>query len=70
MKEPGLDGRHRDKDGQIRAKNGNTRIGTIREEYGPGVLPGVSPQAKLETILQRTGAPSLTQLLKPKQPRG
>jgi hypothetical protein len=33
-KQPGLDDRYRDNDGQTRAKNGNTRIDTLREIYG------------------------------------
>ena len=32
---PGLDDRCRDKDGEIRRKNGNTRVDTLREIYGP-----------------------------------
>jgi hypothetical protein len=41
MKKPmktGLDGRKRDEDGQIRKKNGNTLVRTLREEYGPDKL--------------------------------
>jgi hypothetical protein len=30
MKEPGLDGRHRDKDGEIDRKRSNTRVDTLR----------------------------------------
>ena len=33
-KQPGLDDRHRDENGQTRAKNSNTRIDTLRQIYG------------------------------------
>ena len=63
-KQPGLDGRHRDQDGQIRAKNGNTRVDTLRETYGENFAPGVRGDMHLDTLLGRTGAPSLSQLVK------
>lgn len=66
----GLDGRDRDKNGQIRAKNGNTHISTLRGEYGPHILPGVPGNTKLDTVLHRTGTPSLSQLLKPQHRKG
>jgi hypothetical protein len=62
-KEPGLDGRHRDENGRISEKHGNTLVGTLRETYGPDFLPGVRSDAKLETIRDRTGK-SLTELVK------
>jgi hypothetical protein len=34
----GLDDRHRDKDGRISEKHGNTEVGTLREEYGQDFL--------------------------------
>jgi hypothetical protein len=34
MQQPGLDQRHRDKDGTIARKHGNTLIRTLRETYG------------------------------------
>jgi hypothetical protein len=61
-KQPGLDGRHRDEDGRISEKHGNTLVGTLRETYGPDFLPGVRSDAKLETIRERTGQ-SLTELV-------
>jgi hypothetical protein len=59
-----LDERCRDRDGEIRRKNGNTRVGTLRETYGPGFAAGVRSDAKLSTVLQRAGARSLSELLK------
>jgi hypothetical protein len=53
---PGLDDRCRDRDGEIRRKNGNTRVDTLRETYRPGFAPGVRGDAKLSTVLERTGA--------------
>jgi hypothetical protein len=60
----GLDDRCRDKDGEIRQKNGATRVGTLRETYGEGFAPHVRSDMKLDTLLERTGARSLTELLK------
>lgn len=64
MKQPGLDGRHRDQNGQIRAKNGNTRVDTLRETYGDNFAPGVRGDMQLDTLLARTGAQSLSELVK------
>ena len=40
-KQPGLDDRHRDKSGQTREKNSNTRIDTLRDICGPDFAPGL-----------------------------
>jgi hypothetical protein len=61
---PGLDRRCRDNDGEIRHKNGATRIGTLRQTYGDNFAPGVRSDMKLDTLLDRTGSKSLSQLLK------
>ncbi len=61
---PGLDGRHRDADGRISEKHGNTRVDTLRETYGDRFAPGVRCDAHLRTVLDRTGPPSLSQLVK------
>jgi hypothetical protein len=63
-RQPGLDGRHRDVDGRISEKHGNTRVDTLRETYGDGFAAGVRGDAHLRTALDRTGAPSLSKLLK------
>jgi hypothetical protein len=62
--QPGLDGRHRDADGRISEKHGNTRVDTLRETYGDQFAPGVRGDAHLRTLLDRTGAPSLSQFVK------
>ena len=60
----GLDGRQRDADGEIRKKRGDTKIGTLRKEYGNNFATGVRSDARLDTVLMRTGAGSLSELLK------
>jgi hypothetical protein len=61
---PGLDDRCRDRDGEIRRKNGSTRVGTLRETYGERFAPGVRSDMKLDTLLERRGASSLSELVK------
>ena len=63
-KQTGLDGRHRDVNGQIREKNGNTRIDTLRETYGDNFAPDIRGDAHLRTLLDRTGSNSLSDYLK------
>jgi hypothetical protein len=60
----GLDGRHRDKDGEISKKHGNTLIGTLRETYGPDFARGEAETAKLADVLHRLDEPSLASLLR------
>ena len=62
--QPGLDGRHRDANGEIDRKHGNTLIGTLRQTYGSNFAQGRRSDMKLETLLQETGSPSLSQYLK------
>jgi hypothetical protein len=62
--QPGLDGRHRDSNGAIRHKNGNTRIDTLRETYGDGFAKGYRGDMKLATLLERTSSESLRDYLK------
>jgi len=59
-KQPGLDGRHRDQNGQIRAKNGNTQIDTLRQTYGEDFAAGRRGDMKLENYLKDEGFSSLT----------
>jgi hypothetical protein len=63
-KQPGLDGRHRDADGQIRHKNGNTRVDTLRETYGNDFAKDYRGDLKLENLLERERAASLSDYLK------
>jgi hypothetical protein len=63
-KQPGLDGRHRDVDGKIRSKNGNTLVDTLRETYGEAFAKGHRSDMKLETLLDRTTFKSLSDYLR------
>jgi len=63
-KQPGLDHRHRDNNGQTREKNANTRVDTLRQTYGEGFAPGIRGDAHLRTVLDRAGAESLSEYLK------
>lgn len=56
----GLDDRCRDQNGEIRRKNGSTRIGTLRDIYGPNFAPGSRSDKKLDTLLDQTGSDSLS----------
>ena len=60
-KQPGLDGRHRDKDGSTSEKKGNTRIDTLRKTYGVNFGGNIRGDAHLSTLLKRKGCDSLDQ---------
>jgi hypothetical protein len=60
----GLDGRMRDRDGEIRRKRSDTLVGTLRNEYGESVAPGYRSDTKLGTVLDREGIERLDELLK------
>ena len=66
MPASGLDGRHRDQNGQISQKHGNTQVGTLREIYGDEFAKGTRSDAKLSTVLKNSGASSLSQYIKKK----
>jgi hypothetical protein len=61
----GLDGRERDKNGQIREKRGDTRVGTLRQEYGDDFAKGYRSDTKLETVREDTRK-SLSEIAKNK----
>lgn len=63
MKQPGLDKRHRDKNGEISRKHGNTLIRTLRQTYGPKFALGLPDNLKLSDVLQILDEPSLSQLV-------
>ena len=62
----GLDDRHRDENGQIDRKHGNTLVGTLRETYGDAFAQGSRSDMKLKTLLRESGANSLSDYLKNK----
>ena len=62
----GLDERCRDDNGTIRRKRSDTLIGTLRQEHGDDFAAGMRSDATLGTLLERTGAESLTAYLRRK----
>jgi len=62
MKEQGLDGRHRDKDGEISRKHGNTLVGTLRKIYGKPFAAGYPDATILSDVLHQLNETSLSQL--------
>jgi hypothetical protein len=70
MEQPGLDNRHRDKNGQIARKHGNTLISTLRQTYGQHFAADCPADAKLVDVLHRLDEPSLTHLVHDLQQHG
>ncbi|RFP17889.1 hypothetical protein D0T25_20580 [Duganella sp. BJB488] len=50
MKEPGLDNRHRDKDGTIQQKRSDTQNQNLSQP-----IPGFGPKTTLGTMREKTG---------------
>ena len=63
-KNPGLDGRSRDANGEIREKRGDTLVRTLRQTYGPDFAKGIRGDARLDTLRDRAGGQSLTKITK------
>ena len=63
MKEPGLYGRHRDKNGEISKKHGNTLVSTLRKIYGSTFAAGQPCTATLSDVLADLNETSLSQLV-------
>jgi hypothetical protein len=59
-----LDGRYRDKSGSIDKKHGNTRVASLRKEYGPGFAKGHRKDKMLKTLSKKTGSASLHEYLR------
>ena len=64
MEQPGLDQRHRDRNGEIDRKHGNTLISTLRLTYGAGFAPGFPGHMKLSDVLRTLDEPSLSRLVR------
>lgn len=62
--EPPLHGRHRDKNGEISKKHGNTLVSTLRQTYGPNFAKGHADSQRLSDLLHELDEPSLRQLIK------
>jgi hypothetical protein len=60
----GLDRRHRDKGGRIEKKHGNTRVGSLRKEYGESFAKGHRKDMMLKTLLKQTSSTSLHEYLR------
>lgn len=60
MSKPALDGRHRNKDGEISDKHGNTLVCTLRKVYGQGFAAGFPKTAKLSEVMLQLNETSLS----------
>jgi len=65
----GLDERHRDRDGTISRKHGNTKVGTLRMEFGEQFAEGRRSDLLLKNLLAESGASSLDDYLKHRRKR-
>jgi hypothetical protein len=63
MEQPGLHGRHRDRNGELSKKHGNTLVRTLRKVYGEHFAEGCSPEERLSDVLQKMDEPSLSRLV-------
>ena len=64
MSKAGLDNRHRNHDGEISRKHGNTLIHTLRKTYGPRFAPGCADHAKLSDVVRKLDELSLSHLIR------
>jgi hypothetical protein len=62
MSKAGLDHRHRNKDGEISGKHGNTLIRTLRKVYGQSFAAGYPETERLSEVLLKLNETSLSQL--------
>ncbi len=60
-------GRHRDKNGGISRKHGNTLIRTLRKHYGRNFALGRDDSDKLSDVLHKVDDPSLSKLVRDHQ---
>jgi len=64
MQQPGLDTRHRDKNGEISRKHGNAQVKTLRRIYGLHFAEGFPAEATLRDVLDALHEDSLHQLVR------
>ena len=62
MSKAGLDSRHRNRDGEISGKHGNTLIRTLRKVYGQSFAAGYPETERLSEVLGQLNETSLSQL--------
>ena len=67
MKQPGLDHRHRDKNGEISRKHGNTLVGTLRKTHGADFAEGFKETDTLSDVLHALDESSLSKLIRDHQ---
>ena len=58
-----MDKRHRDRNGEIAQKHGNTFVSTLRKIYDPTFAPDGGDSEKLFEALHTLDEPSLTKLV-------
>jgi hypothetical protein len=63
MEQPGLNQRHRDKDGEIGRKHGKTPVATMRRIYGASFAKDADGRKTLSEILAEIDERSLNQLV-------
>lgn len=63
MNSTGLDGRHRDANGEISRKHGNTLIKSLRIAYGKDFAAGCDDGQTLAEVLHKLDEPSLSKLI-------
>ncbi len=63
-RDAGLDERCRDENGTIRRKRSDTRISTLRRQYGEDFAADIRSDATLGTVLDRAGVESLSEYLR------
>ena len=59
-----IDARHRDKNGEISKKHGNTLVNTLRKLYGGTFATGKAQTARLSDVLAHLDKASLSELVK------
>ena len=62
-KQPGLDNRHEEENGEIARKHGDMLASALRQTYGAGFAPGRSGDEKLKDLLYELDETSLTHLI-------
>jgi hypothetical protein len=58
-----IEDRHRDRNGEISGKHGNTLVATLRKIYGATFAAGEADTAKFQDVLAKLHETSLTQLV-------
>jgi hypothetical protein len=64
MARPEAESRHRDKNGEISKKHGNTLMSTLRKSYGADFAKGCADNERLSDVLHKLDEPSLSKLIR------